>query len=103
MYVTSLSRWPYLLGGAESPSTVATPPAPAAKELGVGLRRPCRGQTIGRCATEQSTYYGPYLHRGKVTLVAIRPRRVRVVGRSFAAAFSGRCYAASACGTQPLL
>jgi hypothetical protein len=29
-------------------STVVTPPAPAAQTLGVGLRRPCRGQTFSR-------------------------------------------------------
>jgi hypothetical protein len=28
-------------------STAATPPAPAAKQLGVGLQWPCRGQTCG--------------------------------------------------------
>ena len=28
-------------------SAIATPPAPAAQNLGVGLRRPCRGQTCG--------------------------------------------------------
>jgi hypothetical protein len=28
-------------------STVVTPPAPAAQNLGVGFRRPCRGQTCG--------------------------------------------------------
>jgi len=29
-------------------STVVTPPAPVAQDLGVGLRRPCRRQTISR-------------------------------------------------------
>jgi hypothetical protein len=32
-------------------STVDTPPAPAAWDLGVGLRRPCRGQASGRRRT----------------------------------------------------
>jgi hypothetical protein len=34
-------------GAPPQVSSVATPPAPAAQQLGEGLRRPCRGQTCG--------------------------------------------------------
>jgi hypothetical protein len=44
-------------------STVVMPPAPAAQDLGVGLRRTCRGQTFSRrkptrrICSEESKYY----------------------------------------------
>jgi hypothetical protein len=72
-------------------SAVVTPPAPAAKNLGVRFRRPCRGQALsrggelGRCAAEQRKYYRLHLYSGKLTLATMYLRRVRVNGRSFAA------------------
>jgi hypothetical protein len=59
------------------PSTVVTPPAPAAKNLGVGLGGPARGrisaeeELIGRCIAKHSKYCRTYLYSGKVTLLAI--------------------------------
>jgi hypothetical protein len=37
---------------------VATPPAPAVKKLGMGLRRPCRGQAFGRRRTTRQICSG---------------------------------------------
>jgi hypothetical protein len=39
----------------------------------------------GRCSAGQSEYIRLYRHSGKLALAAMSPRRVRVVGRSFAA------------------
>ena len=84
----------------------AAAPTHAAQDLGVGLRRPCRGQTcggmlevssdaaaagnglFGRCAAEQSKYYRLYLFSGKVALAAVYLRRARIVGRIFAEALT---------------
>jgi hypothetical protein len=60
-----------------------TPPVPAAKIHGVGLRRPWR-QAFRRRRTTR-VCYRLYLHSGKVTLAVMCLRRVQVVGRSSAA------------------
>ena len=65
-------------------STIATPPAPTAQYLGVGLQRPCRGQTFGRFTAELSIFYRLYLYSGKVSLPAMCLRQVRVAGGCFA-------------------
>jgi hypothetical protein len=75
-------------------STIVTPLAPAAQNLGVGLRRPCQGHAcgrrrrIGRCVAEKSKYYRLYLYSGRLTLAAICLLRVRVVGRIYEAALT---------------
>jgi hypothetical protein len=69
-----------------------TPHALAAQNLGVGFRRPCRGQAfqqkrqLGRSAADQSKYYRLYMYSSKFTLATMYLRRVRVAGRCFAAA-----------------
>jgi hypothetical protein len=72
-------------------------PAPAAPNLGVGLRWPCQGrrvegekQMVGvlRCAAQQSKHYRLYLNSGRLILATMYLRRVRVVGRTFAAALN---------------
>jgi hypothetical protein len=75
-------------------STVVTPPAPAAHNLGVGFRRACRsislerdGQ-ISRCSAERGKYYWLYLYSVKETFAVMYRRRVRADGRSFAAVLS---------------
>ena len=52
--------------------------------------RRCRNRrrTVVTYAAGQSTYYRLHLNSGKVTLVAMYLRRVRVAGRSFAAALA---------------
>jgi hypothetical protein len=46
-------------------STVVTPPEPAAQNLGVGLRRSCRGQACGGVLVvvnfESHTHWGTFL------------------------------------------
>jgi hypothetical protein len=75
-------------------STAVTPPLPAAENLGVGLRRPCRGislageEQLGRCTAVHRKYYRLYLYSSKVALAAMYLRCARVVGRSFAAALA---------------
>ena len=87
-------------------SKVLTPPAPAARNLGVDLQRPCWGQTcggmlevsrdaaaageeqLGRFAAEQSKYSRLYLRSGKLIVGATSLRRDRFVGRAFAAALT---------------
>jgi hypothetical protein len=53
-----------------------------------GGRRLAGEDQLGRCAAEESKYYRLYLYSGKVTLAAMHLRRVRVAGRSFAAALT---------------
>jgi hypothetical protein len=82
----------------------AAAPTHAAQDLGVGLRRPCRGQTcggmlevssdaaaagnglFGRCAAGLGIYYRLYVNSGKLILAAMCFQRDRVAVRSFAAA-----------------
>jgi hypothetical protein len=45
-------------------------------------------ETLSRCTAGQSKYYRLYLYSGKIALAAIYLRRVRVAGRSFAAALT---------------
>jgi hypothetical protein len=69
----------------ERVSTVVTPPAPAARNLGVGLKRPCRGERLaggeqlGRLTAERSKYYRLCLYSGKLTLAAMYLRAERAI------------------------
>jgi hypothetical protein len=62
-------------------SKIVTPPAPAAQNLGMGLRRLCRGgrrlageERLGTCSAEQSKSYWLYLCRCNLALVLSRRR-----------------------------
>jgi hypothetical protein len=84
-------------------STVVPTPAPTAKKLGLGLRRPCLVRALSRkykkklagFTEKQSKHYRLYLQSGMVTLAAMYLRRVRVVGRSFAAGASPLTHAST--------
>jgi len=49
-------------------------------------RRLAGEELLGRCTAKQSNYFRLYLHSGKLALAEMYFRRVRVVGRSSAAA-----------------
>jgi hypothetical protein len=79
-------------------STVVTPPVHAAK-----FRQRCGGvlevsrdavaaeeEQLGRCTEEQRKHYRLYLYSGKA-IAAMYLRRIRVAGRSFAAALMRVC------------
>jgi len=53
-----------------------------------GGRRLAGEERHGRCTAEQSYYDRFYPHNGKFTLAAMYFRRVRAIGRSFAAALA---------------
>jgi hypothetical protein len=75
-------------------SIIVVPPAPAAQNLGVDLRQPCRGrllaaeEQLGRCTTEQSKYFRLYLYSGKLTLAAM-----------YLSEFESQAVASRRCGT----
>jgi hypothetical protein len=77
----SLSSWPRLLGGAGA-SFSRCYAAPA------GGRRVAGEEQLGRCTAENRIYYRLYLHSSKLALAVMYLRRVRVAGRTLAAALA---------------
>jgi hypothetical protein len=51
-----------------------------------GGRHVAGEEQLGRCAAEKSKYYRLYLYSGRLTLAAMYLRRLRVAGRTYAAA-----------------
>jgi hypothetical protein len=68
--------------------TTSAPRAVGAVQSALGVGAVATGEEqIGRCAAEQRKYYWLYLNSGKLALAAMYYlRRLRVAGRSFAAA-----------------
>jgi hypothetical protein len=59
----------------------------AAEELGLGAQAAAQDE-LARCVVEKRKYYRLYMFRSKLTFAAMFLRRVRVAGRSFAAALA---------------
>jgi hypothetical protein len=58
MYLRRIRVTGRCFAAARAHVSTIVPPAPAAQNLGVGLRQPCRGQTSSRIITTRKMYSG---------------------------------------------